>query len=60
MPVPGEFMPGVYGVEGCCVAGAVGEVPVDMVLRPKDVKLLWNDSPAVVEATTAPAPAQVT
>jgi hypothetical protein len=53
-------MPRVYDVEDCCVAGAVEEVAVDMVLRPKDVKLLWNDSPAVVEATTAPAPAQVT
>jgi hypothetical protein len=60
VPVPGEFTPRVYDVEDCCVAGAVGEVPVDMVLRPKDIKSFWDDSPAVVETATAPAPAQVT
>lgn len=60
MPVPAEFMPRVDDVEGCCVAGAVEEVPVDMVLRPKDVKSFCDDSPAVVEAATAPAPSQVT
>jgi hypothetical protein len=52
-------MPGADDVEDCCVAGAVEEVPVDMVLRLKDVKS-WDDSPAVVEAATAPEPVQVT
>jgi hypothetical protein len=60
VPVSGEFMPRVDDVEDCCVAGAVEGVPVDMVLRPKNVKSFWDDSPAVVEAATAPAPSQVT
>jgi hypothetical protein len=59
VPVPGEFIPEVDGVEDCCVAGAVEEMPVDMVVRPKDVKS-WDDSPPVVEPATTPSPVQVT
>jgi len=46
--------------EDYCVSGAVEEVPVDMELSPRDVKSLWDGSPALVEAATAPVRVQVT